>query len=246
VHIWSLSLKAVGESDWPLFEALLDDAERDRAATFSFVVDRQAFVAGRALTRCMLARFCGCDARAWRFEAGSDGKPRVVNSPPGLTLGFSLSHTACMVAAAVACSQDIGIDVEAADYAPSDVFAIAETFFTPDEVTALCALSDERPISERFLSLWTLKEAVVKATGRGMAQETNAFSILSFRPVRVRFRTMELGDPAHWAFWQQAVGSHVLAVAVRGASAKSLRFLHRAIVPRSIAQPRRRCELGAS
>jgi 4'-phosphopantetheinyl transferase len=235
VYIWSLLTEAVETSDWAILEDVLDDAELRRAARFRFGGDRRAFVAARGLARHMVAHFGGRDARDWRFEREADGKPRIVHLPADVQLGFSLSHTAHMVAAAVTQAGEVGIDVEAVDRVPPDVLALADCYFAPDEAAGLRALADDRSVRERFIRLWTLKETVVKATGRGLSQPLNGFSFLSFEPVRVVFHTTELGDPAHWAFWQQAMGSHVVAVAVRQASSKPLRFIHRAIMPSMLA-----------
>ena len=236
VCIWSLLTEKAEASDWPALEDVLDDAELNRAARFRFDSDRRSFVAAHALTRHMLARVGGRDARAWRFDSGADGKPHILSLPPDSRLGFNLSHTARMVAAAVTRAGDVGIDVEAVDRAPPDIMAFADAHFAPDEAAGLRALPDDRSIRERFMRLWTLKEAVVKATGRGLAQPLNAFSFLSFEPVRVVFHTAEVGDPEDWAFWQQAMDSHVVAVAVRQVSTKWMRFTHRAIIPSMLAR----------
>jgi 4'-phosphopantetheinyl transferase len=238
VCVWSLHIGKAEAWTWPRLEDVLDDVERDRAARFRIQGDRRAFVAARALARHMLAHFGARDARAWRFESGACGKPRIVNAPADPRLEFNLSHTAQMVAAAVTRAGNIGIDVEAIDRVPPDPVSFADAHFAPDEAAGLRALADDRSIRERFVRLWTLKEAVVKATGRGLAQPLDGFSFLSFDPVRVVFRTADLGDPAQWAFWQQVMGTHAVAVAVRQASPGRTRFIHQARTQLSVGRAR--------
>ena len=62
---------------------------------------------------------------------------------------------------------DVGVDVEWID---RDVNRadIASRFFAPQEAAHLMAL-DEETRRGRFFELWTLKEALVKALGIGMA-----------------------------------------------------------------------------
>ena len=236
VCVWSLFTAQAEAWDWPALEDVLDDGERERAARLRIQGDRRAFLAARALARHLLAHVGAFDARAWRFECGPCGKPGIANSPAHPRLEFNLSRTPRMVAAAVTPAGDIGIDVEAADRVPPDPVSFADAHFAPDEAAGLRALPDGRSIRERFVRLWTLKEAVVKATGRGLAQPLDAFSFLSFEPVQVVFRTTELGDPAHWSFWQQVMGTHAVAVAVRHVSPRRMRFMHHAVAPTALAR----------
>lgn len=68
-----------------------------------------------------------------------------------------------------------------------------------------------------FLRVWTLKEAFIKATGRGLGQPLQDFSF-DFDPLRVTFRDRALGDSRAWHFEQRLVGDeHLLALAWRDA-----------------------------
>ncbi len=67
---------------------------------------------------------------------------------------------------AVARGASLGIDVEI--YDKNVPLAVARRFFSPVEAGALAALpADAQP--RRFLRLWTLKEAYLKAIGTGLA-----------------------------------------------------------------------------
>lgn len=195
------------------WRALLDDAERARADRFHFASDRTAFTAAHALTRTMLTWFGGLPPQAWRFVPGVHGKPEIdpVLGHPGLR--FNLSHTRGLVACAVAREDDVGLDVEAVDRSATGT-AIAERFFTPDEIALITACPPDAQ-REVFFRLWTLKEAVMKTTGHGFHLALDAFA-MSLSPLGVRFFRQVEDDPATWAFAQQLIPPRfVIAAALR-------------------------------
>ena len=230
VHVWSLALPTIADAEWQTLGTVLREEEHAQAARYHFDRDRRAYVAAHALVRHMLAHLAGGDPRAWRFVAGEHGKPRIANPPPGLDVAFNLTHSHQMVAAAVTLAGEIGVDVEALDRRSMDP-AIADEYFAPEESAALRALPDERAMRELFVRLWTLKEAFIKATGRGLAQPLSDFAFVSTDPVRIVFHDGGLGDPARWAFWQRQVGCHVLAVGIDRRHSQPPRFIHREISP---------------
>jgi 4'-phosphopantetheinyl transferase len=168
--------------------ALLDDEERARAARFHFDRDRRTYIAAHALLRSVLAARTGIAPSILRFTAGARGKPELAaGQMPVLADGrsalrFNLSHTREAVAVAVttdpACAAtDLGVDIEAADRLGDYDARIARSFFAEDEAAALEALPAAAERARRFLTLWTLKEAVIKTTGEGLSQKLSGFSI---------------------------------------------------------------------
>jgi 4'-phosphopantetheinyl transferase len=148
-------------------EALLSADERARAAKIQVAGARRRFVVGRALLRRALSREAPVAPAAWQLRAAAGGKPELVGPPEGAGLRFNLSHTEGLVACAVVRGVDVGVDVEAARRL-RDPLALAERFFAAAEVAALRDLAPPA-LRDRFLELWTLKEAVLKALGRGIA-----------------------------------------------------------------------------
>jgi phosphopantetheinyl transferase len=148
---------------------VLCPAERARSARFVFPADRREFVAAHALLRCALSRRRpAIEPAAWRFEPGPLGKPRVApdqrGDPP---VTFNLSHTRGLVACVVADGRAVGVDVESADR-PAQHDALAARFFHASEIESLRALGGESR-RVRFVELWTLKEAYLKAIGAGLS-----------------------------------------------------------------------------
>ncbi len=224
VTVWWLAVDKVAEPDWPRLAGLLDDAERARAQRFHFARDQQAYVAAHALGRVLLSSALGGAPQRWRFAVGDHGKPEVeaaagggVGSRPRL----NLSHTRGLAAAALTLDHDVGIDVEWLDRAPASM-DVARRFFAPSECAQLVDLPPER-LNPTFLSFWTLKEAYVKAIGKGLAQPLDSFAF-TLEPVSIRFDAVLADDPARWLFRRfQPTPGHVAALALRHPEPMSVR-----------------------
>jgi 4'-phosphopantetheinyl transferase len=149
--------------------ALLDDVERERYERYRQEVDKLRFLTGRTLLRMIGGRWLGVEPEQVALDASCydcgkpHGKPRVV--APGAP-EMSVSHSGSLVALAVADGPAVGVDVE--QIRTAEVGELARLTFSPDERATFDAL----PANERqgaFFTYWARKEAVVKATGRGMS-----------------------------------------------------------------------------
>jgi 4'-phosphopantetheinyl transferase len=76
---------------------------------------------------------------------------------------ISISHTDAVVAAAVSAIGPVGIDIERRNPA-RDVVSLAEVAFGPAEAAAV-----EVEGIAAFYRIWTVREAISKATGEGLA-----------------------------------------------------------------------------
>lgn len=97
------------------------------------------------------------------------GKPYFLYND---TLHFSISHTNSHIAIALD-NQPIGIDIEQKRRYKPD---LVRRFFHSDEVAYLSALPIEEQ-DEAFTRIWTLKEAFVKYTGQGIADNFKSFAV---------------------------------------------------------------------
>lgn len=118
----------------------------------------------RARLQRTLADQLGTDAEALRFRRGPHGKPAL--DPPA-SLHYNLSHSGAVTALALAHDLEVGVDVEVPRRS-RDVLALAQRYFAAPEAALLAHLA--APAREAaFHALWTCKEAVLKALGRGIA-----------------------------------------------------------------------------
>ncbi|MGH3588289.1 MAG: 4'-phosphopantetheinyl transferase family protein, partial [Pseudonocardia sp.] len=90
------------------------------------------------------------------------GKPVLPGGP-----GFSLTHAADLVGVAVHPGGAVGLDVEQVR-ALSDLAAMAEHARSPQESV---------PDAQAFFTLWTRKEALLKAAGTGLASPMSAITL---------------------------------------------------------------------
>jgi 4'-phosphopantetheinyl transferase len=154
--------------------ALLDDRERERYDRFLRAEDKARFVTGRFLARTVLADAVGLAPRSIRFTTdcphcgGTHGKPRL----PGSGLDFSLSHSGDRVVLVLAEGAEVGVDVERES--DRDIDRLAAMVLTPAEREALAAMDDRR---RGFHAYWSRKEALLKATGHGLAAPMTAIHV---------------------------------------------------------------------
>jgi 4'-phosphopantetheinyl transferase len=239
VHVWLLDApEDASAARAARCEAMLDDAERARMARYHFEADRRRYLFAHALVRTTLSRYApGTPPDGWRFMTTKHGRPELAPDTPAPPLRFNLSHTAGLVACAVALGRDVGVDVEHVrpprleprDKAGGDAWLeIANAHFAPAEIAALAA---EPPAARRarFFAIWTLKEAYIKARGLGLALPLDGFAFeLDARApqIDVRFEAHMNEDAAGWHFAREApTPTHALAVAARRAPHEALTVL---------------------
>ncbi len=141
---------------------VLDDSERARAAAFRNQRDRKQYAVAHGALRILAARELQVTPSALRWDPGPYGKPELADPWSGLSV--SLSHSADLVAVAVAAGRAVGIDIQ--HLVPRlDVVAMSARFYPPAEAAYVAAGRDASARTERFTRLWSRKEAVVKAAG---------------------------------------------------------------------------------
>jgi 4'-phosphopantetheinyl transferase len=213
IHIWFQSTESLDEAAIAAAVAVLSDEERAQYRRFHFARDARDYAAAHALLRVTLSRYGDRAPERWRFDTNANGKPFLVEEG-GFRASFSLSHTHGMVACAVTRDADVGVDVECVDR-DMDTAGIAARFFAPAEAAHLMQLD---PVGRRnqFFDLWTLKEALAKALGVGMALSLNRLAFAVDRGGGVRLSAPADVDPQAWEFGLFAPGPrHRLAVAAR-------------------------------
>jgi len=210
-------------------ERMLDSEEHARMRRFYFKRHRRIFVAAHVLLRLALSKQYGIPATDWRYARSYAGKPVIANMPQDIDLRFSLSRTGGMVAVALAEGVEIGIDVEEVD-SGCDVMKLANAFFAPEEAVALNSLfADASACCTQFFALWTLKEAFVKACGRGLGQPLNSF-VFSVDPIRLTLHDLKLKAVGTWHFAQwQPTARHFLALAIDWLDSKPP-IVHRRVI----------------
>lgn len=149
-------------------EHLLTDEDRRRAARFRQAGDRHNFMLGRAMVHHLV---CSRDVSTPRaFSIGPHGKPFLAGAP-----AYNLSHSGRWVACAVSQHELIGIDVE--------TFARLKDY--RDLLTTITHPTERRYIEQApsdnrlalFKRCWTRKEAILKATGKGLSDDLQTIDV---------------------------------------------------------------------
>jgi 4'-phosphopantetheinyl transferase len=140
----------------PLLEKL-PPVEKNRLLQYHQPEDRLRGVAGRLLLQNLLQQEGFGEDVLHRLKSDAYLRPYINDS-----VDFNVSHSGHLVVAALSRHGRIGIDVEEMNELEVSDF---DNFFTATELHYI--RSGAAPMS-RFYELWTKKEAVMKANGKGM------------------------------------------------------------------------------
>lgn len=163
----------------------------------------------------LLGVYLGVPGDAVSLVDGEHGRPELAE-PLDRSLQFNWSHSgdAALIAVARGCAP--GIDIEQLRPRPR-AMPLAERFFHAEEIAALKAL-DSSDQEQAFLQLWTSKEAVLKAMGRGIAFGLDRLR-LAVPPAPSRVLWLDGDDASMWQLHTLPVGKNCVAnVAWRGAT----------------------------
>lgn len=208
VDVYYVDLATLQE-DMACYASMLDDSEQSRATRFHFERDRRNFILSHGWMRQLLASYLGVDAHELCFVIAERGKPYL----DGYELQFNLSHSGGWAALALS-TDPVGVDIQT--IAKKKRFdELAKRYFCAQEYQQLQALPESQRLAA-FYYFWTMKEAFLKATGRGIADGLHeyGFDCCDARLILVpetekisEWRYQYSSQPDHWS----------LAVAVKGA-----------------------------
>lgn len=154
-------------SDLALAQGWLNEEELRWATRLIRGEDRALYLNAHAWLRRILADALGLLPGQVRMVRDEWGKPRLQGSLHQ-RCKFNLSHTEGCIAIAVTDGDEVGVDVEKARRL-DDLVEMEGLVLHPDEQARCAALpADGCERAERFLMLWTVKEAYAKAVGRGL------------------------------------------------------------------------------
>jgi 4'-phosphopantetheinyl transferase len=119
----------------------------------------------RGLLRRHLGAILTTDPAQVALTTADEGKPVLADTSPAVH--FNLSHSGNQLALALRGDGAVGVDLERIA-THRDVDALARRFFAEEEANALATLLPAARIAH-FYALWTLKEASLKARGKGLS-----------------------------------------------------------------------------
>jgi 4'-phosphopantetheinyl transferase len=199
---------------------LLSEEEHARWQKFRFERHRREYLTTRALVRTALSHHLPAAPEDWRFELNAYGKPRIT---PECGLHFNLSNTPGLVVCLIAQGTEVGVDLESSEQAEK-IVELAPQVFSTLELAQLEELRGEAKL-DRALSLWTLKEAYIKARGLGLSLPLKKFSFLFGGEAGIRLEvdpTWINDSGTNWKFSLLAREGHRIALMASRATAPKL------------------------
>ncbi|WP_448701606.1 4'-phosphopantetheinyl transferase family protein [Mucilaginibacter sp. AW1-3] len=188
VNVWKISIPKwiVAIND---LKELLSKDEHTRAGRYHYPNDHERFVVSRGALRILLSRYLKTDAKTIVFESGPNRKPFVKNTG-GLDIHYNTTHSGDDVLIAIA-AMPVGIDVE--NLEPMFPYQdILEHTFNRQEISVID--ESENPL-ETFYRLWTRKEALLKATGKGIDDD---MKLIPCTDGQHRIDRALIGSDANW------------------------------------------------
>jgi len=146
------------------YEAILSVPEYSRWQGLKCSKVKHRYLITRAMFRTILSAALGCPLGDFELVVSDKGKPQLLHS---YGWQFNLSHSHDVAVLAITRHVQLGVDLE---YKARKIRAlpIARSYFSETEITLLESLPDSE-VNKYFLSLWTLKEAYLKAIGSGLS-----------------------------------------------------------------------------
>ncbi|MFF0161852.1 4'-phosphopantetheinyl transferase family protein [Streptomyces sp. NPDC005263] len=190
-------------------EDVLTEAERWRGAQFAHPLPARRFLRSRLAVRHLLGERLGVPPAELRIAHLPDGKPYLPDHA-GLHISWSRSQGLLLLGASG--SGPIGVDIECRRTVPSPLSVLATVY--PD------LPAGARP--ESFLPAWTLLEAAVKATGRGLSRGARDVDLRFDATGEVTLRGIRGPGPDAWSGRTEVLPPRggtpaaVVAVVVRG------------------------------
>lgn len=166
IHVWKASLD-YNESKINSAIEFLSMDEVERANRFYFENDRSQFIVRRSILKQIIAKYLEIDPKNLLFGYNLFGKPHLINDSLKHSLKFNMSYSNNMALYAISYEIEVGIDIE---FIQKDIEfqQIIDRFFSPNEIEYLRNINIDKR-KEEFFKIWTRKEAVLKALGKGVS-----------------------------------------------------------------------------
>ena len=201
VHVWRLRMHADPVHAARL-ASVLDAHERERAGRFHFPAGRERYVASHGVLRVLLSLYTGVPPGDVTINRSAGGKPSLAPADARSPLTFNMAHALDGALFAFRAGEgELGVDVEHVS-ADAPIEEMSRASLSEREKSALDAL----PRGERratFFQWWTRKEAVLKATGEGLAASLERLSVIPPELLPCGQGEDDAGSPAaaSWCVW---------------------------------------------
>lgn len=207
IHVWFLDLAE-------LAGALRDALDGHRSAPADFTAGQLLF-ARRFYLRLLLGAYLGLPGKVVKISRKNRGKPVLDQAVHDVKLHFSMAKSEHNLLVGFSTSSHLGVDLEPTSRRARNAMGVARRYFSPDEAGALEALPTVG-LDAAFLRVWACKEAVVKASGYGIANQFARFTVETDLALPAAVLDFDGKGPDGWTLALVRPGGGFLgAVAVR-------------------------------
>ncbi len=164
VTIWRISVSDL-VLDLAELQSLLNSQETEKVLRYKQESDRNRKIASRAVLRILLSRYIKVDPKAIRFKTDQNQKLYIEN-PTSDPIHFNVSHAGNYILIAIN-DCPVGVDVEHIDasFSYQNVLSFS---FNQQEIDFV---ENSKLPNQTFYQLWTRKECLLKATGKGLVDD---------------------------------------------------------------------------
>lgn len=208
VLLWWCATSA-GDTALPVLVSWLSDDERARMARFAMPALGRRYAIGRAGLRYVLGTQLALPPADVPIVRGPRGRPFVAAQAK---LDFNVSNTrdVALIGVARLAGARIGVDVEHRERVVRHE-GLARKFCTAAELAHFARLDDDAR-RQRFLRLWTCKEAMSKATGDALGAPLRRLEV-ALEPVPRLVAGPPPYTPEDWRLFAAAVPDDYVATA---------------------------------
>ena len=209
VHLWHLDFNQLSNPLNPREGARSDDLS---------VFQKQA--SRRFYLRLLLGAYLGVPGKDIHITRRIKGRPGLDAALSNGELDFNVARSNNCYLIGISNGAAIGVDLEVAARQAGKPLALAMRYFSKDETAALSALAGKE-LQRAFMHTWACKEAIVKASGMGIANQLCRFTVDVNPDNPPAVLDMPDDDPAVWKLAiAKPVEGAIAAVAVRQKSVR--------------------------
>ncbi|SFJ55773.1 4'-phosphopantetheinyl transferase [Paenibacillus sp. UNC496MF] len=209
LHVYWVQLpENINLSEWIDDLGLLDTEERTTYDRYLVDQKKIEFYTGRLLLKKILGQMLRIQPEKIAFNKNPFGKlylhPRCVNEAGTNPIFFNLSHSKRMVTCVLSSFNEAGIDVEGMNKNPLELMPVV--FVAKERLLIEAELTFDKKV-EAFYRVWTRKEAVMKAVGKGFSLPPLSFAV----PVHGE----RIKDENYHYYTFQPIDGEIISIAVR-------------------------------
>ena len=192
IHLWWLRLSELAGSLKTAFDGPGDDG-----AEAHFTPGQMKF-ARRFYLRLLLGAYLGVPGKDVHITRNRRGKPVLDSAIHEVPLHFSMAKSGDRLLLGLSTSHYLGVDLEPVSRKAHNALGVAARYFSKAEYEELQKLRGAH-LEAAFLRSWACKEAVVKASGLGIANQLCRFTVVTdidLKPAVIEFDGKP--DPGWW------------------------------------------------